>query len=518
MIVRHAMALAAMALVLLVAPARADTTRSCDSLVGLDLSKVADKPAHVVSAKEAQFLGRAVCQVSGVVEPQAQFRLRLPVEGWDGRYLQTGCGGLCGRITSEVAQVHGCAPFEKVEMAVATTDMGHQGPTPDFGDDPQLRVDFAHRGVHVTAEVAKAIVAAFYGRHAERAYFIGCSDGGREGLMEAQRYASDFDGIAAGAPALNFQIQNTFYHAWNARSNTGADGKPIIVAADLPFLHRAALKACHAEDGVIADPRRCAFDPVTAQCATGQDADCLTADEVEAARKIYQGPRTADGVWLTVGGPQPGSELSWAGVYVPKPGSDDIFSRVIAGGTISHIAFDPNPPKGFGLDDLGFDRETFERLEPMHALYDATNPDLSPFVGRGGRLILWHGWSDPHISPLNSIAYYRAVRATLGAQAADDAVRLFLIPGLYHCEGGEGFTKTDILTPLIAWVEDGKAPDALLLAGDNGTRPVFPYPAIAEYAGTGDRSSASSWRAVVPASEPALRPWIGETFLAADKK
>ena len=123
MIVRNAMALAAMALVLLVAPARADTTRSCDSLVGLDLSKVADKPAHVVSAKEAQFLGRAVCQVSGVVEPQAQFRLRLPIEGWDGRYLQTGCGGLCGRITGEVPQVHGCAPFEKVEMAVATTDM-----------------------------------------------------------------------------------------------------------------------------------------------------------------------------------------------------------------------------------------------------------------------------------------------------------------------------------------------------------------------------------------------------------
>ena len=390
-----------------------------------------------------------------------------------GHYLQTGCGGLCGRITDEVHQVHACAPFEKVEMAVATTDMGHEGLTPDFGDDPQLRVDFAHRGVHVTAEAAKAIVAAFYGRPAARGYFIGCSDGGREGLNEAQRYPNDFDGIAAGAPAFNFQIQNTFYHAWNARSNTGPDGKPIIVAADLPFLHRAALKACHAEDGVIADPRRCAFDPAAALCAAGQDADCLTAEQVEAARKIYEGPRTADGVWLTVGGPQPGSELSWAGVYVPRPGSDDIFGRVIAGGTISHLAFDPNPPKSFGLDDFTFDRETFERLKPMHALYDATNSDLSPFVGRGGRLILWHGWSDPHISPLNSIAYYRAVRATLGAEAADKAVRLFLIPGLYHCEGGEGFTKTDILTPLIAWVEEGKAPGDLVLAGDNGTRPVF---------------------------------------------
>jgi hypothetical protein len=500
------------------APARAETARSCEGLASLDLANVADKPAHVVSAKEAQFLGRAVCEVSGAVEPKVQFRLRLPMQGWDGRYLQTGCGGLCGRITDEVHQVSGCAPFQRVEMAVATTDMGHEGPTPDFGDDPQLRVDFAYRGVHATAEVAKAIVAAFYGRPAERAYFIGCSDGGREGLMEAQRYPADFDGIAAGAPAFNFQIQNTFYHAWNARSNTGPDSKPIIVAADLPFLHRAALKACHAEDGVIADPRRCAFDPVSALCATGQDADCLTAEQVEAARKIYEGPRTADGVWLTVGGPQPGSELSWAGVYVPKPGSDDIFGRVIAGGTISHIAFDPNPPKTFGLNDLGFDRETFERLKPMHALYDATNPDLSAFSAHGGRLILWHGWSDPHISPLNTIAYYRAVRATLGAEAADQAVRLFLIPGLYHCEGGEGFTKTDILTPLMAWVEEGKAPDKLVLAGDTGTRPVFPYPAAAEYDGKGDRASAASWRPVVPGTEPAIRPWIGEAFLAPEKK
>ena len=293
--VRYPMASSGTALFLFAMPAQAENTRSCDSLARLDLSKVADKLAHVTSATEEQFLGRAVCQVSGVVEPKVQFRLRLPIEGWDGRYLQTGCGGLCGRITDEVSQVHGCAPFDKIEMAVATTDMGHEGPTPDFGDDPQLRIDFAHRGVHVTAEVAKAIIAAFYGRTAQHAYFLGCSDGGREGLMEAQRYASDFDGIAAGAPAFNFQIQNTFYHAWNARSNTGPDGKPIIVAADLPFLHRAALKACHAEDGVIADPRRCAFDPVAAQCAAGQDADCLTAEQVEAARKIYQGPRTASG-------------------------------------------------------------------------------------------------------------------------------------------------------------------------------------------------------------------------------
>ena len=192
MIVRNAMALAAMALVLFVAPAHADTTRSCDSLVGLDLSKVADKPAHVVSAKEEQFLSRAVCQVSGVVEPQVRFRLRLPIEGWDGRYLQTGCSALCGRITGEVAQVHGCAPFEKVEMAVATTDMGHQGPAPDFGDDPQLRVDFAHRGVHVTAEVAKVRGRALVAH-------VGRRDGHLD-LLE-RRAAVDLRDLAGDPPA-----------------------------------------------------------------------------------------------------------------------------------------------------------------------------------------------------------------------------------------------------------------------------------------------------------------------------
>ena len=267
-------------------PASAAPARSCESLASLDLSKVADKPAHIETATQAQFLGHAVCEVEGFVEPAGEIPAQdPPIDGWSGRYLQTGCGGLCGGITDEVHQAHGCAPFENVTLAIATTDMGHQGPGADFGDDPQLRIDFAYRGVHVTAEAAKAIVAAFYGKPADRSYFIGCSDGGREGLMSAQRYPADFDGIASGTPAFNFQIQNTFYHAWNARSNTGPDGKPILIAADLPFLHRAALKVCHAEDGVIADPRRCAFDPVAALCKAGQDADCLTAEQVEAARK-----------------------------------------------------------------------------------------------------------------------------------------------------------------------------------------------------------------------------------------
>ena len=285
--------------------------RACESLTGLDLDGVTDRPAHIDSARLARVDSADVCEVKGSIEPKILFAVRLPLATWTGRLLQIGCGGLCGHMPDEFAQTNGCKPLERGEFAVALTDMGHEGPGPDFGDDAQLRVDFAHRGVHQTAVAARAIVAAFYGRPAGHSYFLGCSDGGREGLVEAQRYPTDFDGVTAGAPALNFLVQNTFYHAWNARSNIGADGKPIVTAKDLPVLHRAALKACHADDGVIGDPLRCRFDPSVAACKPGETADCLTSAQVETARKVYEGPHDPTGLALTPGGPMPG--WSWPG-------------------------------------------------------------------------------------------------------------------------------------------------------------------------------------------------------------
>ena len=499
------------------APSSAATiapVKSCEALAKIDLSGVADRPTHIESAAPAKFQGADVCEVKGFVEPAVNFVVRLPLQNWSGRFLQVGCGGLCGHIPDEYAQTHGCQPFESGGMAVAATDMGHSGRGPEFGDDPQLRIDFALRGVHVTAQISKAIIADFYGQRPAHSYFLGCSDGGREGLMEVQRFPEDFDGVTAGAPALNFLIQNTFYHAWNARANTGPGGKPVLTADDLPILHRAALKACAAEDGVIADALNCKFDPAVVACGSGETKDCLTPAQVETARKIYEGPHDANGLALTPGGPQPGSELAWAGVFVPEAGSDFIFGRVIAGGAIAHLAFAPKSSLSLGLDDLTFDRATYDRLLPQHSIYDATNPQISRFVDRGGKLILWHGASDPHISPFNTIAYYDAVKAAIGDARAQQAVRFFLLPGLYHCEGGEGPVQTDVLSAIIDWVENGKAPQSLIAHGAGGSRPVFPFPALAAYDGMGKRSEASSY---TPSAReaPRVRAWIGEALFAA---
>ncbi|MCQ4159473.1 tannase/feruloyl esterase family alpha/beta hydrolase [Roseomonas sp. GC11] len=445
--------------------------QGCAALGQVDLTGIGGAGSHVATVSEALRDGVAVCAVQGVLAPAIGFQVTLPLRSWTQRYLQIGCGGLCGRAGTMVGAADGCATLQAGGFVIAATDMGHQGNDSAFGRDPQQRADFAWRAQHLTALAAKQITAAFYGRGPAYSYFSGCSDGGREALMEAQRFPEDFDGIIAGAAALNFQLQNAIFHAWQARANTGADGKPILTAARLPVLHRAVLAQCDAldgqEDGLVSAPALCHVDPTLLLCPPGQrqgDNTCLTAAEAEVARKFYEGPRDpATGQRLTVGGPLPGSELAWAGVYVPVSAERPFtMSPMISLGVLRDLAFEVNPPAGFQLSDLRFDRATFDRLRPRHALYDATNPDLSAFAARGGKLILWHGLADPHISPLNSIAYHQALRGFLGEEKAEGFERLYLLPGVYHCSGGEGPSLLDLLTPMMAWVERGQAPDALV--------------------------------------------------------
>jgi feruloyl esterase len=530
---------------------------ACADLAKVDMTAIGGTGSTIASAAEGSGAQPGpVCIVEGTLAPAIRFRVELPAKSWTQRYLQTGCGGLCGNLNINIGAADGCPNIDQTGFVVASTDMGHEGMGGEFGRDPQRRADFAYRGVHLTAIAAKALIRAYYGKSEKFSYFSGCSDGGREALIEAERFPADFNGIIAGAPAMNFQVQNSLYHGWQARSNTGPDGKAILVADRLPILHAAVLKACDAldgqADGLISAPSLCHFDPMTIVCKPGHaEATCLTQAEATVADRFYKGPRDAKtGVLLTQGGPQYGSELAWGGVYVPQAADQPIFSTIIANGSMGNLIFPGGVPAT--VDRLSFDQAIFDRLRARHPLFDATNPDLSAFVKHGGKLILFHGWGDPHISPINTIAYYDAVEQRMGASAAAGFVRLYLMPGMYHCSGGEGPSKFDLLTPVMAWVERDDAPDAIMTwTPDNSapsdfglpkrplpggklpmdakplgprpgmqpamadvvarSRPVYPYPYIAAYAGHGDANDGANY-VRGKAIKVAVPQWAGSGF------
>jgi feruloyl esterase len=365
--------------------------------------------------------------------------------------------------------------------------------------------------------------------------------------MEAQRDPEDFNGITAGAPAMNFITQNTFYHAWNSRMNTGPDGNAILTGDRLPILHAAAIAACDEtdglKDGLIADPRACKFDPAVVLCKGEQDrGSCLTQAEVNAAREIYRGAHDSQGRQLVISGPQPGSELAWQGVYIPRAAGQSVMSTQISTEVLKYMAFPRNPPPSYSLADFRFDQATVQQIAPMHAIYDATDPDLSAFAKAGGKLILWHGWADSHISPLNTIAYYRAMQDAMSQRRVAQFVRFYLFPGGYHCNGGEGPFTVDLLSPIMAWSERNVAPYALLashttgggrgpggpgpgaVAGGRGpspqpvvdrTRPVYPYPQVAKYKDSGSIDDAASFEPGRTARAlPEKFDWAGSSFFS----
>ena len=346
-----------------------------------------------------------------------------------------------------------------------------------------------------------------------------------------------------------FQFQNSLHHGWLALSNTGADGKAILVAARLPILHKAVVAACDEldglKDGLISEPRLCQFDPRTIVCVQGSSdtSDCLTPAEAGVATKFYAGPiDPKTGAHLTVGEEQYGSELAWGGVSVPQSTDQPIFSSMIAMQALSNLIFAETPPADYKLSDLKFDLATVDLLRSRHSLVDATSPDLSAFESKGGRLILWHGWADPHISPRTTIAFHEALLSQMGQDAVAAFERLYLLPGVYHCGQGEGMASVDFLTPLMNWVENGVAPDGVKTRtqtdGGNSfglptsqkkehpigapatpatpsvlrSRPVYPYPALPKYDGKGDPNDAASFVKGDALYTVATLPWAGEDF------
>jgi hypothetical protein len=507
-----------------------------------DWGGLPDAPTQLTAvAVAATEYDPAYCRISGYIAPQVHFELRLPTGGWDGRYYQAGCGGLCGTLAPSAE----CLEALRRGLAVGFSDLGHQGAGGQWGsNDWQLRVDFAYRANHVLAIVAKQVIAAYYGQPPRAAYFVGCSDGGREALMEAQRFPDDFDGIVAGAPALLFAPLNGINQPWKAQANLDAQGLPILLPEQLPLVHDAVLAACDGldglVDGLIDEPRACQFDPGVLRCGAAVGPQCLTDAQVEVVRRLYSGPVDAAGQHLYPGGLAYGSELNWAGQIVAPAGALPGFARI---GTdfVRYLSRPLPQPLDRTALDVPFTREWFDDLRAVGTLYNAADPALHAFRARGGKLILYHGWADPDIPPQGTIAYYAAVQDQMGGLAATQQfARLFLLPGVGHCGGGAAPQHVDWLTAIIDWVEHGVAPDRLIAAqyANDGpptmppaglppdaagarsvmepsgppvrTRPLFPYPLRAQYLGEGSPDDASSFR---PVPLPPLvdhYDWIGQ--------
>ena len=517
----------------------------CSTLAGIDVTDIGGAGSSITSAAVTTVTinGTATqfCAVKGTLAPSNTFEVALPVSTWTQRFAALGCGGLCGNLSdpsqpSSFGVSYGCPLVQQAGFVTAATDMGHQGNAPTWTTDPQKQADFAYRGQHITTLAAKKLIQAYYGQAQKYAYFVGCSDGGREALMAAQRYPADYNGIVAGAPAAHFQIQNSLFHGWSvmSQSTTGdSTGNVTLYADKVKVMHKAVLAACAgqsgAADGLIADPRTCNFDPASIQCPAGatDTSACLTAAEVVTAGKIYGGPVDATtGQRILAGSPQPGSEINWIGVEVPSTNSTDpavpvtsgLFSYLIVTGAYNLI-FPNTPPTidAFGYTDASFYANA---LQTNHPLNDATDPDLSAFYAAGGKLILWHGWADQHISPLFTIAYYEAMQNTMTAATVDKFARLYLLPGVAHCGGGEGPASIDLVSQITGWVEKANAPEAVTTvltdssSAVTATRPVYPYPAVAKFSGTGDWHDAANWVKGSALYNAPTRSWAGASFYA----
>ncbi|MEU0970827.1 tannase/feruloyl esterase family alpha/beta hydrolase [Streptomyces sp. NPDC005917] len=502
---------------------------SCSGIAQLDLaSAVPGVPFEITSATElaasSNTLGNwAACDVKGVIAPQIHFEIKLPQTGWQADYLQVGCGGLCGNtnVTNAPAST-GCAPLTSGAFAVASSDEGHYQGGGLFSSDPTLRADFGYMSDHLLVQASKAIIEKYYGQAVAHSYFDGCSQGGHQALTEAQRYPTDFDGIIAGAPANNFTALNTFSHAWTAQSVYLNGGPATITNAGLADLHKAVLKGCGAPaDGIIADPLSCTWDPGTIQCKTGQtstsDGYCLTADQVTTLRRIYAGPTDEHGELLYPGYQLRGSELNWAGIVTPATATGDSGDISFVRETLRYQIFD-SPQPVLTYKDIKFTAAYSKKIMQLgEGMYDATDPDLRAFKKSGGKLILWHGLGDQHIPAVGTMAYYKAVEKVMGGEAATKSfTRLFLLPGVAHCGGGQGPDTFDALTAITDWVTKGAAPDSLTTksvdSGGNTTasRPVYPFPYYARNTTGGSATDASSYTPVKSTDEAGLKlDWLG---------
>jgi feruloyl esterase len=531
------------ALDLAAGPARAQQQSiqpACEVLAGLKLPHATISSAQNAPAESlppapgaaAPIEVPARCVVKLVSRPSADSEIGievwLPLTGWNGKYLQVGNGGWSGAVVTP-----SLAYAVQRGYAAAGTDDGHAGSMTGGAQwavgHPEKVIDFAQRAVHETAVLARQVVNAFYANDASRSYFAGCSTGGRQALMAAQRYPEDFDGIIAGAPA-NDMTGLQAAGVWNEQALLKS-AESAIPPVKLRAIQRAALTACDRADGLwdglIENPRACRFNPAGLKCKGADGPQCLTAAQLAALRRLYAGPANPRSGAQIFPGLSPGTEAvagSWKDWLIASPPEgarqfafgNAFFGQLVREGT------------GWDFREMNFDSDIEAAYRKVGVLLDAVSPDLRSFRARGGKLIQYHGWGDAAIAPGNSVDYYEQVRGFFatypdpragGAHAVEDFYRLFMVPGMAHCGGGvgpadfgngapvAGGAERDIVDALDRWVEQGVAPERLVgrgvTLGSPGkplTRPICPYPRVARYLGRGEPTDAASFRCAMPAT------------------
>ncbi len=511
----------------------------CAVMTTANVSRIVGAPTVVQAAAVVGEAATRYCKVQVVVDDYAHFEMHLPIFAWTQRLLFGG---------GPAAQVAPGGMSLDHFVTVSWQDLGRRGHEDDFANNYQYRINDGYRGMHLQVLAAKALIAKYYGQAPKFSYFNACSEPGREGMMEVQRFPEDFDGVGAGCPPINFTLNNGVFQAWNVLTNSGVGGEPILTPDKLPILHQAILDQCDAadgaKDGIISNPFACHPDLAVIQCKAGQDANtCLTPDQAHVAQELYRGAHDARGGKLMPIGVLPGSEMAWTSTIVPTRNPTEPRDQTTT--AIRSQFSDPALPNTWKLRDLKFDRESFDAITKLHYLYDATNPDLAAFAKAGHKLILWQGLGDTNVLPAHAVLYYTALQKVMGERTVEGFVRFYALPGVNHCGGGDGPVISDLLAPLMLWVERGIAPGALPGAhiprptgdapgGPRGpgsdptklapaqtvapdlTRPIFPYPSGAKYVGTGNMREAANFLEgpAQPAPE-SLFDWFGSSFYAA---
>jgi pimeloyl-ACP methyl ester carboxylesterase len=476
----------------------------CAALVNVQLIGARITAASAVAAQDSGPVKVAHCRVSGVIDKEIRFAQLLP-DRWNERLFAGGGGGFVGRVENQA--------IASVNLGYATvgTDTGHDADGIDARwalNNRERQVNYGYLAIHRTAEIAKAVVKAYYGAGPKYAYFFGCSNGGRQGLMEAQRFPDDFNGIVSCAPALDFtNIAASFIRNTQAVYRDPQSLQAAAITADnLRLLERKVLENCdgieEVKDGVLDDPTECHFKTATLPACSGDvaRADCVTASQRAAIERVYS-PTVSNGQTIYPGQPfggegQPGGWQPWVtGMNTTAGSSSGPPSLEYAFGTqfFKYLALGREDWDYATYDLANWRKDTAEAATYLNAV----DPDLSKFKARGGKLLLSHGWSDPALNPLSTIAYYDQLERR--DPRSRDYVRLFMMPGVLHCAGGAGPDTVDWFAPIVEWVELGKAPQRLIATkrgeGDRilNTRPLCPYPQRAVYDGKGNIMQAESY-------------------------